>query len=638
MRIFLPVFLLLFVASVSSQTEDMIPPMPTPEAANSTLRARVYYENSGRPVRRTNVLLMSANEGPREIAGLTDAAGNLVIKNLRAGKYYAIVNSPGAVSPLAFIDFRRPRMESMEEQLAPFPAIIVNGISDVDTVIQVKMGGAISGRVSYADGGPAIGVKVEVLRKVEDEFLPTLPNFSVLSQAASGGAGTFRTDDRGQYRVAGLPPGEYIVKVSEEMVHSTGPDSSNRMGFDAMLFGSASLVSVFFNDAYDLENAQKLVIDAGQEYAETNIVIPERPLHVLEGKLVSAKDKLPIRGARMSVTLVGDTPNVFEGSRGDRLSHVAYTDEKGDWKFIDLPKGKYKVTAQPVNSDYDEGQKAYGTGRSAANAMANAANAIANVVSGNARTGEKPPPPKFSKKTSEFKIDDKDLSGQVIELSFGATMRGTVTVEGNDNFSESLTITASDDENSLTSSASIYPYDYDDETGQRKPVKAKEFTIEAVSSGKTYLTVNASSKDLYVKSAFSGQVDLLKGPIELKDGEVLSNVKIVLAADSGELEGTMVDGDDRPVSGFDLTFVPTDPAKYKNSSLYRSARSDVNGEFKVKLPPFEYAVVLLPKSYAKESRTNFHNWLAGAVKTAQTFKIDPGKTTKTKIVSKKERQ
>lgn len=568
---------------------------------------------------------------------MTDAQGNLVIKNLRAGKYYAIVNAPGAVSPLAYIDFRRTRSETFDEQLAPFPPIIVNGISDVDTVIQVKIGGAISGRISYADGGPAIGVRVEVLRKVEDEYLPTLPNFSVLSQASLGGAGTFKTDDRGQYRFAGLPPGEYVVKVSEEMVHSANPDRLGRMGFDDMIFGSASLVSVFFNDALDLENAQKLKVEFGQEYSETNIVIPERPLHALEGKLVSAKDKLPIRGARISVTLVGDTPNVEENSRSDRQAHVSYTDEKGNWKFVELPKGKYKVVAQPLDSNFDEAAKAYGADR----AVANYANAAMNVYRGNSamngvRGPEKPPPPKFARKSAEFVIEEKDLIGQVIELSFGATIKGTVTIEDDEGLSDSLLLTASDEEGDATSSSTIYPYEYDYETGQRKTAKAKEFTIDAISSGKTYFTVSTGTKGLYVKSAMAGSTDLLKGPVDLKDGEVLSNVKVVLASDSGELAGTIVDGDDRPVPGFDLMLVPTDPAKYRNASLYRSARSDVSGEFKIKLPPFEYAAVVLPKSFTKERRSNVHNWLAEAVKKAQLFKIEPGKTTKARIIGKKD--
>lgn len=635
MRSFLPVFLLLLVASVFPQVEDGLV-APTPEPASSTLRARVYFENSGRPVRRTNVVLLSAKDNPREASGLTDAQGNLVIKNLRAGKYYAIVNAPGAVSPIAYIDYRRTRSETFDEQLAPFPPIIVNGVSDVETIIQVKMGGAISGRISYADGGPAIGVRVEILRKVADEYLPTLPNFTALSQAIVGGAGTFRTDDRGQYRFAGLPEGEYIVKVTEEMVHSNDPGRPNRMGFDDMIFGSASLVSVFFGDAFDLENAQKLKVEFGQEYSEANIVIPERPLHILEGRLISAKDKLPIRGARLTVTLVGDTPNIEESSRQGRRDHAAYTDDKGNWMFTDLPKGKYKVVAQAVDSHFDDASKTYGSDRSAANSMASAANAV-NTAMNAAGTSEKPPPPKFAKKSAEFVIEEKDLTEQVIELSFGATLKGNVIIEDDDGLTESLTLMAADEGSDITSSTTIYPYDYDPETGQRKSAKLKEFAIDSISSGLTYLTIHTSAKGLYVKSAFHGQIDLLKGPINLKDGEVLSNIKIVLAKDSGELEVTVIDGDDRPVSGYDLMLVPTDPAKYKNSSFYRSARSDVNGEFKVSLPPFEYAAVVFPRTFAKESRADFHKWLAGAVKSAQTFKIEAAKTTKARIAIRKER-
>lgn len=118
--------------------------------------------------------------------------------------------------------------------------------------------------------------------------------------------------------------------------------------------------------------------------------------------------------------------------------------------------------------------------------------------------------------------------------------------------------------------------------------------------------------------------------IDLKDSSNVKNIQIVLAKDTGTLKGTVIDSAKRPVPGMSLTLVPTDPAK-RNSSSFRSARTDENGEFEVKLPPFEYGLVSFPSKFAQKKRDDIQNWLADAVKKAQTFKIEAGQTTKSTI-------
>ena len=628
---------LVFVLATFGQDDDVVPPQPqpTPILANSTLRARVYYEQTGRPVKRTNVILMAKEGGPREMSGITDANGMLVIQNLRAGTYFAVVNAPGAVSPLAYVDFRRSRADSFEEQMAGFPPIVVNGISDVEAAIPVRNGGAIGGRVTYGDGDPAIGVKVEVLRKVEDEYIPTLPNLSTFADMMMGGAGSFKTDDRGQYRFAGLPPGEYIVRVSEAVVHPTKGGDNNRFGFESLLFGSSSMLTIYFQDTFEKEKAEILKVDFGFELSEINILIPDRRLHRLEGKLVAAKDKLPIRNARVSLTRDGEAENTDEYGP-PRADNVTYTDDNGNWEFVELPKGNYKVMAQAVNSEFVEADKAYGskTGANYANAAANAMNTAANAIRyyGNSARGPiKPPVAKFARKSQEFAIEDKDLTEQVIELSYGATISGTVTIEDGKELPRSVTIMASDEEARLTSSTSVSNYDYDYEEHTRTNAKSKDFTVEGVSSGLTYLTVHSGEDEYYVKSATAGETDLLRAPFDLKEAGSLQRVKIVLSKNTGTLQATVVNNEKQPVRGLEITFVPTDQTLLRNASYYRTAKTGQDGELKVVLPPFEYAAVILPKRAGDKKRADLLKWLGDAVKKAQVFKIEAGKTVKATI-------
>ena len=114
MHRYLPIFLVLFLSingwsqRTAANTSASVAPQPTPVPAKTTLKARVYYEDTGRPVRRMSVMLLPQTGGG-DFSGVTDALGNLEIRNVKAGKYYPLVNAPGVVTPLAYIDMRSPR-------------------------------------------------------------------------------------------------------------------------------------------------------------------------------------------------------------------------------------------------------------------------------------------------------------------------------------------------------------------------------------------------------------------------------------------------------------------------------------------------------------------------------------------------
>jgi hypothetical protein len=258
---------------------------PTPEPSKSTVRGRVFYEDTGRAVRRASIMLMGKNSGDgggREVSGLTDNNGFFQIKNVAAGTYYAFVNAPGVVSPLAFADITK-RRDGLEEAVEGFAPIVVSGVGDLDVQIPARRGGAISGRVMYADGDPVIGVKVEIMRRVEQRYMSVVPNFSSIFSLMMGGGGGFQTDDRGFYRFAGLPAGDYIVKVTENVSHSENK-SSGYNSFEDSLFGGGSLLTMFYPDVFTTEKAQTVSVVAGQEQSEINITIPDRELYAAVGQ------------------------------------------------------------------------------------------------------------------------------------------------------------------------------------------------------------------------------------------------------------------------------------------------------------------------------------------------------------------
>jgi 5-hydroxyisourate hydrolase-like protein (transthyretin family) len=587
-------------------------PTPLPPA-KTTIRGRVFYADTGRPVRRaTLMLLRDGPGGGREFTGLTDNEGMFQIKNVPGGTYFPMINAPGVVTPFANLDFaemRRSEGEALEEAAKDFEKITVDGLNDVEVQIPARRGAAIGGRVMYADGDPAIGVRVEIMRKKDDKYSSVISSFMSLISMFGGGGG-MQTDDRGIYRFPGLPAGEYIVKVTENVKHTDDTDGRNRDGFMLAVAGGNSYLTIYYPDAPLPESAQPIKLELGQEISEINITIPNRDLHHVSGRLVSGKDKSPVKGARISLSREGEnTSSIFDdlGSRNDGQT----SDAAGEWSFKELPKGKYTLSIEPTGGEYTtDTAETYGV-----NTMYNSNRAVSSA-------NQSPPKPRLAKKTQEFTVDDKDIADLVVELNYGAGVSGTAVVENSAAMPPTVSVIAADEDAKTFAVGGVDNYRYGD--GANSKI-SHEFRIDSISEGKTYFTVSVNDTNYYVKSARSGAVDLLAGPVDLKQGDNLSDVRIILGMDTGRLKGKVRDQKDAPVKSARLLIVPTDSGKRKNASFYRTVSSDENGEFTTNLGPGEYAVIPVSSDITGMKRTSLYKFLDEAIKDAAKVTVEAGK-------------
>jgi carboxypeptidase family protein len=70
-------------------------------------------------------------------------------------------------------------------------------------------------------------------------------------------------------------------------------------------------------------------------------------------------------------------------------------------------------------------------------------------------------------------------------------------------------------------------------------------------------------------------------------GPVTESLEIVLSTAVGEIDGTVVDGDGKPVPGAQVVLIPN--RERSRSDLYRTATSDQNGRFTIRpVVPAEY--------------------------------------------------
>src|SRR3954452_12056772 len=170
----------------SAQPKDAPPP------PGGRISGRVLAADTGRPVKRARVFASAAElQGGRGM--LTDDSGVFDLTELPAGRYTLTVSKSGVVS-LSYGQ-RRPLQAGTPLQLADGQQL--KGIQ-----FQLPRGSVIGGHVLDEDGDAMPGVMVRVMRyqylQGERRLTP---------------AGNAQTDDKGQYRVWGLMPGEYYVNA-----------------------------------------------------------------------------------------------------------------------------------------------------------------------------------------------------------------------------------------------------------------------------------------------------------------------------------------------------------------------------------------------------------------------------------------
>src|SRR5262249_28184802 len=146
-----------------------------------------------------------------EHSSATDREGRFAIENVPTGVYFAMVNLPGIISPLAFMTLseRGPSENYDLKAIREFCAEIIVDGSNVDATIHARRAGVISGKITSSDGEPAIDAQVAIIRRTGKKSTRVLTGFTAAALMS------LRTDDRGRYRIAGIPPGEYVVSAAE---------------------------------------------------------------------------------------------------------------------------------------------------------------------------------------------------------------------------------------------------------------------------------------------------------------------------------------------------------------------------------------------------------------------------------------
>jgi len=162
------------------------------------IRGHVTAADTGKPLRRASITVRSATEGGTvRLSGSTNSLGQFEIKDVPPGAYFVTAARSGYLS----LQFGQRR--SNERGLT---VEVAEGATADKVEVTLPRAGVLAGRIVDELGEPFPGVEVTALTMRY-----------VNGQRVSAPAGGARTDDLGQFRIAGVAPGSYtIVAITTE--------------------------------------------------------------------------------------------------------------------------------------------------------------------------------------------------------------------------------------------------------------------------------------------------------------------------------------------------------------------------------------------------------------------------------------
>lgn len=323
----------------------------------------------------------------------------------------------------------------------------------------------IRGRVLDTEGEPVAGVTIMVLRS-------TVTNGrreSLISKMAT-------TNDRGEYRVAELPPGRYLVKAAGFQ------QTSVYLGDDPPMPNTQETFEpTWFPRAQNEDTAAPVVLAPGAE-AHADFLLELKPGRRIRGRITNLIPYQPV------------ALQLFARGEDVALSRSSINQENGSFEIRGVLDGAYRLRVIQLQPNQEL---------------------------------------LFAERRIE--VAGKDLDGIELALSPGWVMKGTVRLDGaaeelEDRGGVEISLVPLEGFRCASEPACVIP---------SHAISPREFEIRSLIPGRYRVWVAAYGA-VYVKSAKTGGADLLATTELVIGTGGPPQIEIVLAADGAKVSGSIV--------------------------------------------------------------------------------------------------
>ncbi len=457
----LAVWTVLFMAALQAQP----PEGKKPSVAGSVLSI------TGEPLKKAQVTLRRVDQ--RAEAGYsttTDAAGAFVLTDLEPGKYVLDVERRGYISR----QYNRTGWGS-----ATFPLAQGQALSGV--VVKLVPQGVISGKVIDEDGDPFSQCIVQLLSQ---EYVRGKRRYQVVEEA--------QVNDLGEFRVANLAPGKYIVGVAVRnrpfgQVRTAGAKDAPEEGYTVTYYPSTT----------DPSQATPAIVAAGSDIRGMEIrMVRTRTYHV-RGRVVDTVSNPLLRDICLSLT-PADANGIFEVG----ANKTVVRDAAGTFDIGGVVPGSYIL--------------------------------MLNGTNGSGTLNSQQP----------LEVSDQNVNDVVVLAKPGLHLSGSIIVDGKGPVDFSA-MRFSLEPIAIRGGGSA-PF---------QPKPDGTFTVADVGSAKLWLQLISMGESNYVASARLGSQDIPSFVVDLSGGAA-APLEIFVGGKAAQIRGTVRDARREPAPNATVVLVP----------------------------------------------------------------------------------
>ena len=539
--------------SAAAETTDS-----TPARDKGTINVRILGEDN-QPVAGAFVSAFQQGASTRVSYDNSGAAsGRYVLTNLDPGVYRVSAFAPG------YVEETDPTADPSEPRNLYRPGDSVT--------LRMTKGGIVTGKVTDAEGEPVIGARVAVVRVRDGAgrlLRQTGPVFSSVRER--------RTDDRGVYRLYGLPAGTYVVLAGGR---------SGAASFAARPSAYDSDAPTYYPSA-TRDGAAEVQVQAGQEVTDIDIRHRGEQGRVVSGTVAGAFGASDFGSGGASVILkhLSGATAAFAFVFGNAA------DGTRSFTFDGVADGDYEVSATSNSSEKETGSSSAPLRVTVRGADVTGLRlALAPLGSIAGRVSFEPLPAADAKRA-----ECQNLRAPVPQESLIFTRR----------------------EDGATPSSPFM--------GQREsvPDTRGEFTVRNLEAGRYRFTLRLLDDSLFVRAitlpAGSGATttpgaataastqppaaaarvasDLSRNGFGIKAGDRIAGVQISVAAGAGALSGRVApasEGEGLP-EALRLHLIPAERERVEDVIRYQETRTRPDGTFSFRnLAPGRYLLIARP--------------------------------------------
>lgn len=487
-------------------------------AGRAVIEGIVTRDPDSQPVKKALIELIAENQTEGgNYTGVTGADGNFHIENILPGRYHLFAERTGLLDD----DRRRGRIDGRVLVLAA-------GQELKDLHLRLQAAAVVRGRVTDEDGDPLANAEVTVMRQT---FVSGHHRWEQL--------GAERTNDLGEYRVAGLPAGNVYVSVSPPPDFKTLIETNNGLATERHHASNTekppatTYQTTYYPGTSERNQAAPIQLHAGDDFP-VNFSLTPSPSVFIRGTV-----NLPPRTSATIMLQSHDFSLVMNGAEMHR---------DGSFVIRDVSPGSYTLLA----------------------------------------TVDGAPVPMTARQSVQ--VGSSNVDGLRLSPQPGASVRGRLRVESKGMvrfnpeqiFLVLRTVDSEEDGGDLavTEGAGFSNLSHVSPDG--------DIQWTDVPPGNYYVQIVGASEDWFLKSATAGGRDLSDSLVSVNGGTVV--LDLVASSNGGIVDGVVVDSKGAPVADAVVVAVPEVRLRGR-VERYRKTVADQSGHFSLRgIRPADYTL------------------------------------------------